>query len=288
MKAAYSLLACLALATAALAQAPQVPDAAPLKEAPSGTNSRIVIRAGAIGNKTISIDINGQRVATMPPSQTYEGVYSPGRLRINMSEGNRVTSMNTYALANEEYVFELGLETPPAAGIFGIAGAIAASKPVLVMTGRKETIAGFIPPSTTAKPASNPAAESSAPARTASPITPASASAAPPAKSIEAAQQLVVSQPSNPHGWRDLGKQYQSAGESDKAIRAYQQALRLDPRDLDSLEGIGAMYAKEGQRAKVRETWETLAKIDKARAERFLPRTSYPRPAGDARLATSR
>ena len=81
---------------------------------------------------------------------------------------------------------------------------------------------------------------------------------------------MVVAQPSNVSAWRELGRQYQAAGDSEKAIRAYQEALRLAPSDIDSLEAVGAIYAKGGQKVKVRETWESLAKIDKPRAEKFF------------------
>ena len=87
---------------------------------------------------------------------------------------------------------------------------------------------------------------------------------------LQTAQTLVITEPSNARAWRELGKQYQSAGDTDKAIRAFQEALRLEPSDANTLETLGALYAKAGQKEKVRETWENLGKVDKARADKFF------------------
>lgn len=87
---------------------------------------------------------------------------------------------------------------------------------------------------------------------------------------IQAAQRVVLAEPTNPSAWRALAGQYASTGENEKAIRAYQEALRLEPNNVDTLEALGALYAKSGQKDKVRETWESLAKVDKGRADKFF------------------
>ena len=87
---------------------------------------------------------------------------------------------------------------------------------------------------------------------------------------VQAAQRVVSAEPTNPSAWRTLAGQYASAGEFEKAIRAYQEALRLEPNNADTLETLGVLYAKSGQKDKVREVWENLAKIDKARSDKFF------------------
>jgi hypothetical protein len=116
------------------AQSPAVPLSTSLSEPPSATNTVVVIRAGDLGDQAVVLEINGSKVAELKSSQSYTGVYSPGRLRFTFAE----TTMDTYAIANEEHVYELQIAAPKGHA--------------LVLKERKTTIAGLATQETKAAP----------------------------------------------------------------------------------------------------------------------------------------
>jgi tetratricopeptide (TPR) repeat protein len=230
------------------AQTPQpgvAADAAPLSEAASRANAKIVMKTEPLLNNTIHVELNGRRIATMEGDQAYAGVFSPGRMRITVPGEIPEASIEFIAEPNKEYLFNIALiSSPSIPGFFrfGFIGALVAMGDVAYTIALKETgeivlsdsmISGTV-------------------------------------KDIQTAQQRVVAQPSNYRAWRELAQQHQAAGEPDEAIRAYQEALRLEPNDIDTLEVSGALYAQGGQKIKVREIWESLANLDKPRAEKFF------------------
>ncbi len=94
-----------------------------------------MIRAGDLGDRTVVLEINGSKVAELRSNQSYSGVYSAGRLRFTFAD--MPTTIDAYAIANEEHVYELQIVAPK-----GQVGA----RPVLVLKDRKTTIAGLPSP----------------------------------------------------------------------------------------------------------------------------------------------
>jgi len=212
-KAAIALLLASFVAAQAHAQSfVTVPPAALLSEPPAATNMVLVIRAGDLGGQTVALEINGSKAAELTSSQSYTAVYSPGRLRIAFAGDSEWKSFDTYAIANEEHVYELRLVTARKRGDL-----LSATQPGLVLVQRKTLVEGVTPAPEPAKPQTVAVTD------------------------LQSAQKQVISRRSEAGAWRELGRHYLAAGEPAKAARAYRQALRLQPGDADALQALGAI-----------------------------------------------
>lgn len=206
------------LAGFAAAQANAQAPAAALSEPPAGTNMVLVIRAADLGFRTVVLEINGSKAAELKSGESYTGVYAPGKLRFTFPGDAAWQQVDTFAIANEEHVYELKFATIRRPGeLFGTA------QPGLVLLERKTIIAGYEPPAP--------------PQPKAIAVT-----------DLQGAQKQVIAKRADAGAWRELGRHYLADGDAGKAIRAYRQALRLQPGDADALEALAAIERGAGQK----------------------------------------
>lgn len=59
-------------------------------------------------------------------------------------------------------------------------------------------------------------------------------------------QQRIEKNPEDGEAWRNLGKLYAVADQTDKAVEAYQRALELNPGDLQAKVELGFVYLNRG------------------------------------------
>ena len=209
------LFACLQVQAQSLST---VPPSAALSEAPAGTNTLLVIRAGDLGDQTVVLEINGSKAAELKSSESYSGVYSPGRLRFTFA-GTPTHTIDAYAIANEEHVYELTLVAVKGAIFSGTN----ATRPVLTLKERKTLIAGYVVPPAPAKEQKSKVVAVS---------------------DLLSAQKQVIAARADAGAWRELGRHYLAAGDAAKATRAYREALRLQPEDADARKALEAITSR--------------------------------------------
>ena len=210
MSRALALLIASLAAAQVYAQAFQAP-AVPLTAQPGTGNTVLVIQAVGLA-KPVAVVINGVKAAELKDGESFRGVYSPGQLQLSLGGGN---PLDSFAIANEELVYELKEMPAPGARTFLSSGEM---RPALVLKERKSIVAGYKPPPPPAKIQSVEVTD------------------------LLGAQKQVVALRADPGAWRELGRHYLAAGDSAKAARAYKEALRLQPGDaatIEVLERIG-------------------------------------------------
>ncbi|SDA14314.1 Tetratricopeptide repeat-containing protein [Nitrosospira sp. Nsp18] len=77
-------------------------------------------------------------------------------------------------------------------------------------------------------------------------------------------------QPDNAGIWYDLGNTYYNTKRYAHAVHAYRDALRIQPENPDAWYSLGLAYAHLDERDRMRGIYQTLRKLDLARAERYF------------------
>ncbi len=63
---------------------------------------------------------------------------------------------------------------------------------------------------------------------------------------------------------------YTGLNQLDQANKNYREALRINPEYANAWYGLGITYYRQGKRDKVREIYQTLRKLDPAKAEQYF------------------
>lgn len=75
-------------------------------------------------------------------------------------------------------------------------------------------------------------------------------------------EQAAAANPTEAHGWIDLGNFCFDNGLPKKAITAYEHALELSPMHGDVWSDLGVMYRQDGQFKKAIDAFEQASKVD--------------------------
>ncbi len=67
-----------------------------------------------------------------------------------------------------------------------------------------------------------------------------------------------------------LGTAYGILKHYGQATQALREALRIQPENAGAWYNLGVTYYRQGQRDKVREIYQTLRKLDPARADKYF------------------
>jgi len=90
------------------------------------------------------------------------------------------------------------------------------------------------------------------------------------AHAIYAYREALRIQPENPKAWYNLGITYDDLKLYGDAVEAYRETVRIQPENADAWYKLGVDYAIEGESARVREVYQALRELDRARAELYF------------------
>jgi predicted Zn-dependent protease len=222
--------------------------------------ARLIITSEPLQGLSADVSINGKHLTSVGVDQPFRGTISAGKTIATVPGGR----LEFVAEAGTEYRLEIALNPRQGGGftLLGLVTAAALNQNTFSIYIKEMRVAEDLRPSATEKAAFQPAQP------TAVVLSPVANQAT--NLEMQAAQRLVLAEPLNVSGWRQLGQQYVVMGDTNKALRAYQEAQRLAPSDPETLEELGILYAKNGEKEKTREVWEALNKVDKVRAERLF------------------